>query len=116
MPAITRRTLLALTGAAVAADPASPDARPSPKLQELIAIHEAAYAEFHRVVHRVGSSGDDRERVDRIEQEALLAICSYATVSRDDHRAKAGYLLAIEARGELDCEEHMQAILCSLRA
>ncbi|TPK52900.1 MULTISPECIES: hypothetical protein [unclassified Mesorhizobium] len=113
MAAITRRTLLALTGAAVAVDPVSASASSSPKLQALIAAHQATYDEFHRVVHRAGSRRDDRERVDEVEQEALLAVCSYPAISRDDRRAKAKYLLAVEARGELDLEEHMQAILRS---
>jgi hypothetical protein len=114
MPAITRRTLLALTGAAVAADPVSADVRTSPQLQALIAGHEAAYAEFHRVVHRPGSSRNDRERADRVEQEALLAVCSYHATCRDERLAKAKYLLVVEARGELDLEVHMQAILHSM--
>ena len=114
MPAITRRTLLALTGAAVAVDPVSAEERTSPKLQVLVAAHEAAYAAFHRVVNREGSSRDDRARADGLEQEALLAICSYPAISRDDCRAKAEYLLAVEARGELDLQEHIQAILHSM--
>lgn len=114
MPAITRRTLLALTGAAVAVNPVSADTRASPKLQALIAAHEAAYAAFHHVVHRAGSSRDDRERADGVEQEALLAVCSYPAIGRDDRRAKAKYLLAVEARGELDLQDHMQAILRSM--
>ncbi|MER8570643.1 hypothetical protein NKH19_00690 [Mesorhizobium sp. M1338] len=114
MPAITRRTLLALTGAAVVVDPVCADVKTSPQLEALIAAHEAAYAAFHRVVHRAGSSRDDRERADGVEQEALLAVCSYPPVSRDDCRAKAKYLLAVEARGELDLQEHVQAILHSI--
>ncbi|MCZ8546313.1 hypothetical protein OOJ09_19160 [Mesorhizobium qingshengii] len=114
MPAITRRTLLALTGAAAAVDPVSADVRTSPKLQALIAAHEAAYAEFHRVVHRLGSRSDACGRADKVEQEALLAVCSFPAVNRDERRAKSKYLLAVEARGELDLEEHMQAILRSI--
>ncbi|RWA80839.1 hypothetical protein [Mesorhizobium sp.] len=114
MAAITRRTLLALTGAAVAVDPASAGVRTSPKLQALIAAHESAYAAFHRVVHRAGSSRDDRERADKVEQEALLAVCSYPAISRDDRQTKTKYLLAVEARGELDLQEHMQAVLRSM--
>ncbi|RUW54575.1 hypothetical protein EOA32_05045 [Mesorhizobium sp. M1A.F.Ca.ET.072.01.1.1] len=113
MPAMTRRALFALAGAAVTVDPASADVRTSPQLQALIAAHEAAYAAFHRVVRRAGSSRDNRERADRVEQEALLAVCSYPAISRDDRRIKAKYLLAVEARGELDLEEHLQAILRS---
>ncbi|RWL98937.1 hypothetical protein [Mesorhizobium sp.] len=114
MPAITRRTLLALTGAAVAVDPVSADVRTLPQLQALIAAHEAAYAAFHRVVHRAGSSRDNRARADGLEQEALLAVCSYPAISVVDRRTKARYLLAVEARGELDLQEHMQAILHSM--
>ncbi|TIW52167.1 MAG: hypothetical protein E5V54_31245 [Mesorhizobium sp.] len=113
MPAMTRRALLALASAVVTADPASADVRTSPQLQALIAGHGAAYAAFYRVVHRAGSSRDDRERADQVEQEALLAVCSYPAISRDDRRIKAKYLLAVEARGELDLEEHLQAILRS---
>ena len=112
MPAITRRTLLALSGAAVAVDPVSAD--DSSKLEALIEAHEAAYAEFHRVVHRADSSRDDHERADRVEQQALLAVCSYPAISRNDCRTKANYLLAVEAHGELDLEEHIQAILHSM--
>ncbi|RWL79406.1 MAG: hypothetical protein EOR67_25965 [Mesorhizobium sp.] len=113
MPAITRRTLLALTGATVAVGPLSTDAMASPKLNALIAAHQAAYADFHRV-HRMGSSRDQRWRADKIEQEALLAVCSCPVISRDDRRTKAKYLLTVEARGELDLEEHVQAILHSM--
>ncbi|RUV71551.1 MAG: hypothetical protein EOR30_20020 [Mesorhizobium sp.] len=114
MPAITRRTLLALTGAAVAVDPVSADVTASPKLQALIAAHEAAYAEFHHIIYSAGSSRYDRERADKDEQEALLAVCSYPAIGRGDRRAKSKYLLAVEARGELDLQEHIQAILHSL--
>ncbi|TGQ51628.1 hypothetical protein EN836_23015 [Mesorhizobium sp. M1C.F.Ca.ET.193.01.1.1] len=114
MPAITRRSLLALTGAAVAIDPASADVRTSLRLQALIAAHEAAYAEFNRVVHRAASSRDDREQADRVEQETLLAVCSFPVISRTDRRTKTKYLLAVEARGELDLPEYIQAILHSM--
>ncbi|MDX8496904.1 hypothetical protein RFM99_00585 [Mesorhizobium sp. VK4C] len=114
MTAITRRTLLALTGTAVAVQPVSASVSSSPKLQALIAAHATAYAALHCVVHQAGSSRDDRERADGVEQEALLAVCSFPVISRDDRRAKAKYLLAVEARGELDLEAHMQAILHSM--
>lgn len=114
MPAITRRSLLALTSAVVAVDPASAHVRTSPKLQALIAAHEAAYVALHRVVHRAGSNRDDRERADRNEQVALLGVCSYPAISGGDRKTKAQYLLAVEARGELDLQEHMQAILHSM--
>lgn len=114
MSAITRRTFLALTAVAASVDPASAKAAASQKLDLLIAVHQAAYAELHRVVHRVGSSTDDRDQADRAEQAALLAICSHPISCRDDGVAKARYLLAVEARGELDLPEHMQAILNSM--
>ncbi|RWH76846.1 MAG: hypothetical protein EOQ86_19655 [Mesorhizobium sp.] len=114
MNVITRRSVLALTGAAAVIDPASADVRVSPKLQALIAEHEAAYAAFHHFVNRAASSRDDRAKADRKEQVALLAICSWPAISRGDRRAKAEYLLVVETRGELDLEEHMQAILHSM--
>ncbi|CAN7469090.1 hypothetical protein [Mesorhizobium sp. LjNodule214] len=83
-------------------------------MQAMIATHVTAYAALHRAVHRAGSSWHDRKMADRVEQEALLDICSYPAISRDDRRAKAEYLLTVEARGELDLEEHMQAILHSM--
>lgn len=49
MPTITRRTLLALTGAAVVVVAVSADMETSPKLSVLIAAHEATYADFHRI-------------------------------------------------------------------
>ncbi|WP_245452031.1 hypothetical protein [Mesorhizobium waimense] len=87
MPAITRRTVLALIGAAAYTKSASADVTTSPKLQALIAVHEVAYAEFHRVVHRVESSRDDREWADKVKQEALLAVC---LVSGDKQRRPPG--------------------------
>ena len=41
-------------------------------------------------------------------------MCSYPAIEEADCRVKARYLLAIEARGELDLEEHMQAVLRSM--
>ena len=50
---------------------------------------------------------------DRIEGQALLAICSYPATSRGERRVKTEYLLTVEGRGEPDLKEHMQAILHS---
>jgi hypothetical protein len=36
------------------------------------------------------------------------------SANRGDRRAKAEYLLTVEARGELDLEVHMQAVLYSI--
>ncbi|MER8683965.1 hypothetical protein [Mesorhizobium sp. M1136] len=115
MAGVTRRTLLAFTAVATVVEPTFAEGGgTSRELQALIVSHETAYAALHSVVHQAGSSRHDRERADRIEEEALLAICSYRAISQGDRRAKAEYLLNVEARGELDLEEHMQAILHSM--
>jgi hypothetical protein len=115
MPGVTRRTLLAFTAVASVVEPTFADGEGiSRELRALIATHETAYDALHRVVHRASSSGQDRQQADRIEEQPLLAICSYPATSRGDRRVKAEYLLTVEARGELDLEEHMQAILQSI--
>ena len=58
-----------------------------------------AYAAFGKAIHE--------------EERALLAICAYPAVTEDDRLAKARYLFEIEARGELDLPEHLQALLHS---
>ncbi|MFC3323182.1 hypothetical protein [Mesorhizobium cantuariense] len=116
MPEVTRRTLLAFAALASAVEPTLAEGEgASPELRALIGTHEATYVGLHRVVHQAGSSSQERKRADRIEQDALLAICSYPAISRGDRRAKAEYLLTAEARGELDLEEHMQAILHAMK-
>ena len=116
MPEVTRRTLLAFTAVASVIEPTFAEGEgASPELRALIGAHEATYAGLYKVVHQAGSSSHERKRADRIEQDALLAICSYPAISRGDRRAKAEYLLTAEARGELDLEEHMQAILHSMK-
>ncbi|UVK36650.1 hypothetical protein LHFGNBLO_003598 [Mesorhizobium sp. AR10] len=115
MPGLTRRTLLAFTAVASVVEPTFAEGEGSSReLQALIATHGTAYDALHRVVHQAGSSWNDRKMADRVEQEALLAICSFPATSRSDRRIKAEYLLTVEARGELDLEEHMQAILHSM--
>lgn len=117
MPGVTRRTLLAFTAIASVVEPTFAEGEDiSRELQSLITTHETAYAALRRVVHRAGSSWHDRKTADRIEEQTLLAICSYPATSRGDRRAKAEYLLTIEARGELDLKEHMQALLHSIAA
>jgi len=114
MAAVTRRTFLAFTAVATVAEPAFAEGEDtSCQLRALIATHATAYAELHRV-HRAGSSSYRRKTADRVEERALLAICSYPATSRGDRRTKADYLLTVEARGELDLEEHIQAILHSM--
>ncbi|RUX47024.1 hypothetical protein EOA33_19580 [Mesorhizobium sp. M4A.F.Ca.ET.050.02.1.1] len=115
MPGVTRRTLLAFTAVASVVEPTFAEGEyTSRELQVLIATHETAYAALHTIAHRAGSSLYDRRRADRIEEEALLAVCSYPAISRGDRRAKAEYLLSAQARGELDLEEQIQAILHSM--
>ena len=83
MPGVTRRTLLAFTAVASVVEPTFAEGEgTSRELQTLIATHETAYAALHRVVHRAGSSWHDRKIADRVEEEALLAICSYPAISR----------------------------------
>ena len=60
----------------------------------------------------VGGSGDT-DRASREEERALLAVCGYPAVGEADRLAKARYLLEIEARGELDLPQQMQALLRS---
>ncbi|MER9868525.1 hypothetical protein NKJ35_15240 [Mesorhizobium sp. M0136] len=61
----------------------------------------------------MGGSKCDHDRANRAEERTLLSVCAYAAVSEGDRRAKARYLLKIDARGELDLAEHMQAVLRS---
>lgn len=115
MSAVNRRTLLAFAAASSVVEPTFAEGKGiSRELQALIATHEVTYNALHTVVHQVGSRWHDRQRADRIEEQALLAICSYPATSRRDRRAKAEYLLTVEARGELDLEGQMQAILHSM--
>lgn len=87
---------------------------PSRQLQELIETHKKTYATFNEAIHRPGSKNRDHAKASRAEEKALLTVCSYPAVSEDDRRAKAHYLLKIEARGELDLRVHMQAVLRSM--
>ncbi|AZO25706.1 hypothetical protein EJ070_13415 [Mesorhizobium sp. M1E.F.Ca.ET.045.02.1.1] len=120
---INRRALLAHSGAAVLGSTLTATAytargvRRDPaitnKLQALLEAHMTAYAAFGKAMHEVGGSSGDHDRASRQEEGTLLAICAYPAVSRGDRLAKARYLLEIEARGELDLPEHIQALLRS---
>ncbi len=88
----------------------------SPELRALIQAHKAAYtALLDTVADQPGVSKHAYADADRVEQRALLAICSYPAINVGDRQAKARYLQAIEARGELDLPQHIQAILRSMR-
>jgi hypothetical protein len=87
--------------------------RVAPKLRALIQAHVTAYAAFGKAVREMGCSSRDYDQADREEERALLAICAYPAVIEGDRLAKARYLLEIEARGELDLPEQIQALLRS---
>ncbi|WP_245466312.1 hypothetical protein [Mesorhizobium sp. M7A.F.Ca.MR.245.00.0.0] len=121
MSRINRRALLLHSGSAVVASsmalgakPPSRDQEPSSYLRALIEAHKAAYAEFGNALHEIGGGSCDPSRASQEEERALLAICGYPAVGEGDRLAKARYLLEIEARGELDLAEHMQAVLRSI--
>ncbi|RWB15115.1 MAG: hypothetical protein EOQ40_29120 [Mesorhizobium sp.] len=99
--------------AAPATEPPRQDRETSRELRALIEAHTTAYAVFGKAVHEMGGSSRNWDRASRAEEKALLAICAYPAVSEGDRLTKARYLLEIEARGELDLPEHMQAILRS---
>lgn len=120
---INRRALLARSGAAVfgstvaatacATEGAPRDLEPPDKLEAVIEAHSTAYAAFRQAIHEVGGSSRDHDRASQEEEMALLAICAYPAVSEGDRLAKAQYLLEVEARGELDLPDHIQALLRS---
>ena len=89
------------------------DREPSNDLRALIEAHKTAYASFGEALHEMGGSSRDRVKASQEEERALLAICAYPASEEGDRLAKAQYLLQIEARGELDLAEQVQAILRS---
>jgi hypothetical protein len=101
-------------GTANARKPQPRNQIPSRELRGLIKAHQETYAAFGRAIHETGSSGRDCTKASRAEEKALVAVCSYPAVSEADRLAKATYLLEVEARGELDLKEHMQAVLRSI--
>ena len=123
MSRLNRRTLIVnsasaviastVVGTAIARGAQPRNQVPSRELRTLIEAHKATYAAFARAIHETGSNGSDHAKVSRAEEYALVAICSYPAVSEADRRVKAKCLLVVEARGELDLKEHMQAVLRS---
>lgn len=104
----SRRNFLAATVAAAVAVPSmtkTANADASPALRSLIEAHRQAYSAF---IGRPSEAGD------RAEQEALLEVCAFPARSQGDRELKAYYLLQVEARGELDLPQHIQAVLGSL--
>jgi hypothetical protein len=120
---ISRRAWLLNSGSAViastvaatalATEPLRRDRGLSRDLQALIKAHKATYATFAKAIHEMDGSDRGHDRASRAEERALVAVCAYPAISECDRRAKARYLLKIEARGELDLAEHMQTILRS---
>ena len=120
---INRRALLLHSGSAVIAssvtapalgtEPPGQDQGPPGNLRAVIEAHKTAYAAFGKAVHDIGGGSSGSDRASREEERALLAICGHVAVEEGDRLAKARYLLEIEARGELDLAEHMQAVLRS---
>ncbi len=120
---INRRGLLLRSGSAVVAstiaatalgaEPPGRDRGPSNSLRALIEAHKIAYAAFGDALHDMGDGSSESDRASREEERALHAICGYPAVGEADRLVKARYLLQIEARGELDLAEHMQAVLRS---
>ncbi len=123
MSRINRRALLLNSGSAViastvgatvlATEPLSRDQGSSSGLRALIKAHKATYAAFAKAIHEMGGSDRGHDRASWAEERALVAVCAYPAISEGDRQAKAQYLLKIEARGELDLSEHMQALLRS---
>ncbi|MDX8439394.1 hypothetical protein [Mesorhizobium australafricanum] len=113
---INRRVLLvhssAVVFASTVAETACAAEPPPSKLRVLIEAHMTAYAALAMAVHEVDASSC-YDRASREEERALLAICACPAASAGDRLAKTRYLLEIEARGELDLPEHMQALLRS---
>jgi hypothetical protein len=124
MSRINRRALLLNAGSAViastvgatalATEPLRSDGGLSRDLRALIKAHKATYAAFTKAIHEMDASDRGHDRASRAEERALLAVCAYPAISESDRRAKAQYLLKIEARGELDLAEHMQTLLRSM--
>lgn len=116
---INRRTLLLQSGGVVVATTVEAIARDAPRreprseLAALIAAHKSAYAALRTTVDEIGGSGAAFDNACQVEEEALVAICAYSATTEGDRLAKAGYLLEIEARGELDLPQHMRAVLRS---
>ena len=87
--------------------------KPSPELRKLIDAHRTAYGAFVEMIRSTGAKSGGPAKASRIEEKALLAVCAFRAQSEGDRRAKARYLLEIEARGELDLPQHIRAVLRS---
>jgi hypothetical protein len=120
----TRRKLLttmpvvaiaAITTQPVFSAPPRPG-RASAELRALVDAHKAVYAALVEAIRVAEAGSNEPAKASRAEEKALLAVCAFPARSEGDRRAKARYLLGIEARGELDLRQHMRAVLRSTMA
>lgn len=116
MSRVSRRNMLvgsAVLGTTVVGMGVAGQQEPPRGLSTLIEAHRAAYATFMKAIRRPHGTCNDHAATSLAEEKALVAVCGFPAVSKADRRAKATYLLQIEARGELDLREHMQSVLLS---
>ncbi|GLS28398.1 hypothetical protein SAMN04488498_11536 [Mesorhizobium albiziae] len=114
---VSRRTILvgsAVLGVTAVEMGTAREQQPSRDLSALIEAHGAAYTTFMQEIRKPRGTRNDHTASSRDEERALLAVCGFPAIGEADRRAKATYLLEIEARGELDLREHMQGILLSM--
>ncbi|MCV3240658.1 hypothetical protein [Mesorhizobium sp. ZC-5] len=83
-------------------------------LAMIIEAHRASYATFMEMMRKPHGLRNNHTASNQAEEKALLAVCGFPAVGDADRRVKATYLLQLEARGELDLREHMQAVLLSM--
>lgn len=117
MSRISRRKMLvgsAVLGTTVAGAGIAGEQEASRELAKLIEAHKSAYAELMTAIRNPHGIRKDPAACSQAEEKALLAVCWFPVIGEADRRAKATYLLEIEARGELDLSEHMQAVLLAM--
>ncbi|RWG50500.1 MAG: hypothetical protein EOQ62_04300 [Mesorhizobium sp.] len=117
MSRISRRKVLAgsaVLGTALVGTGIAREREPSRELTKVIEAHKAAYTTFMKAIRKPHGTRNDHTASSRAEEKALLAVCGFSAISETDRRAKATYLLQIEARGELDLREHMRAVLFAM--
>lgn len=117
MSRISRRNMLvgsAVLGTAAVRPGIAGDQEPARLLSTLIEAHKAAYATFMKAIRKPSGTRNYHAECGRDEENALLDVCGFPAISEADRRAKATYLLEIEARGELDLREYMQAVLFAM--
>lgn len=119
MSRISRRNLLfraggSVIGTAVAGSGVARERESSGGLAMLIEAHKAAYTAFIESIRKPNRARNDHAESSRVEERALMAVLQFRAIDEADRRAKAEYLLEVEARGELDLRQHIQAVLRSM--